>query len=145
MLIRKPVEEVFQAFIDPAITTKFWFTKSSGKMEEQQTISWTWEMYNVTIPVEVKKIIPNEAIIIEWGNYEQKSLVKWGFKTLGRDKTFVSITNSGLQGTADEVISAIRDSTGGFTWLLAGLKAYLEYGIELNLTADRFPEELRGQ
>src|SRR4051794_4566310 len=29
MLIRKPVEEVFQAFIDPAITTHFWFTKST--------------------------------------------------------------------------------------------------------------------
>jgi uncharacterized protein YndB with AHSA1/START domain len=30
MLIRKPAETVFQAFIDPKITTNFWFTKSSG-------------------------------------------------------------------------------------------------------------------
>lgn len=28
MLIRKPVAEVFEAFIDPNITTKFWFTRS---------------------------------------------------------------------------------------------------------------------
>ncbi len=28
MLIRKPVTEVFEAFIDPTITTNFWFTKS---------------------------------------------------------------------------------------------------------------------
>ena len=28
MLIRKPVAEVFEAFINPEITTKFWFTKS---------------------------------------------------------------------------------------------------------------------
>ena len=33
MLIRKPVKEVFEAFIDPSITTKFWFTKSSGRLE----------------------------------------------------------------------------------------------------------------
>jgi uncharacterized protein YndB with AHSA1/START domain len=33
MLIRKPVAEVFEAFIDPAITTKFWFTKGSGRLE----------------------------------------------------------------------------------------------------------------
>ena len=26
MMIRKPVSVVFQAFIDPEITTKFWFT-----------------------------------------------------------------------------------------------------------------------
>jgi uncharacterized protein YndB with AHSA1/START domain len=27
MMIRKSISEVFQSFIDPAITTKFWFTK----------------------------------------------------------------------------------------------------------------------
>lgn len=26
MLIRRPVAEVFEAFIEPEITTKFWFT-----------------------------------------------------------------------------------------------------------------------
>lgn len=34
MLIRKPVAEVFEAFINPVITTKFWLTKSSGRIEE---------------------------------------------------------------------------------------------------------------
>lgn len=28
MLNRKPVAEVFEAFIDPAIPPKFWFTKA---------------------------------------------------------------------------------------------------------------------
>jgi hypothetical protein len=32
---------------------------------------------------------------------------------------------------------------GGFTWVLAGLKAYLEHNIMLNLIADRFPKGLR--
>lgn len=145
MLIRKPVDEVFQALIDPAMTTKFWFTKSSGQLEEGKKVEWTWEMYEITVPVEVVKIIPNEVIEIDWGNYQEKSRVKWEFKTLGEAKTFVSVTNSGLQGTTDEIISIVRDSTGGFTWLLAGMKAYLEFGIELNLTADRFPKELNEQ
>lgn len=30
MLIRQSVANVFDAFIDPGITTKCWFTKSSG-------------------------------------------------------------------------------------------------------------------
>jgi hypothetical protein len=30
MLIRRPPEEVFQAFVDPAISTKFWFTVREG-------------------------------------------------------------------------------------------------------------------
>jgi uncharacterized protein YndB with AHSA1/START domain len=33
MLIRRPVSEVFEAFVDPAITSKFWFTRSSGRLE----------------------------------------------------------------------------------------------------------------
>lgn len=33
MLIRKPIADVFSAFVDPAITTKFWCTKSSGKLQ----------------------------------------------------------------------------------------------------------------
>jgi hypothetical protein len=30
MVIRKPVAEVFEAFVDADVTTKFWFTKSSA-------------------------------------------------------------------------------------------------------------------
>ena len=33
MLIRKPVAEVFEAFVNPDITSKFWFTKGSGRLE----------------------------------------------------------------------------------------------------------------
>jgi hypothetical protein len=32
MLVRKPVADVFEAFVKPDITTKFWFTKSSGRL-----------------------------------------------------------------------------------------------------------------
>ena len=56
------------------------------------------------------------------------------------DSTFVSIVNSGFTGDTEKLISQVRDSTGGFTWVLAGLKAYLEHNILLNLIADRFPE-----
>ena len=33
MLIRKPIADVFEAFIDPDVTTNFWFTKSSGRLK----------------------------------------------------------------------------------------------------------------
>lgn len=38
MLIRKPVAEVFEAFVDPAMTTKFWFSRSSGRLELARTV-----------------------------------------------------------------------------------------------------------
>jgi hypothetical protein len=55
----------------------------------------------------------------------------------------VTIVNSGFAGDADELVQQALDSKGGFTWVLAGAKAWLEHGIELNLVADAFPKGLR--
>ncbi|MCW3465086.1 SRPBCC family protein [Chitinophaga nivalis] len=140
MLIRKPVSRVFEAFIDPAVTTRFWFTKSSGKLVEGQQIEWIWEMYNHTIPVFVKTIVPDKTILISWG--DNGETVEWTFTPLSDQSTFVDIVNAGIQGDTDKVIAQVRDSTEGFTLVLAGLKAYLEHHLELNLVADRFPKGL---
>ncbi len=140
MLIRKPISEVFDAFINPEITTKFWFTKSSGKLENGKTIEWTWEMFDHTASVHVISITSNENIRIQWGE-DKDAIAEWSFKSMGADKTFVTITNTGLKGTTDEIMAQIRDATGGFTWVLAGAKAYLEHNIELKLIADRYPKE----
>ena len=45
MLIRRSPGDVFQALVDPAITTRFWFTKSSDKLVRGATVRWEWEMY----------------------------------------------------------------------------------------------------
>jgi hypothetical protein len=66
MLIRKPAAEVFEAFINPEITTKFWFTKSSGRLVAGKQVTWIWEMYNHSISVDVKKVEKNKRILIEW-------------------------------------------------------------------------------
>ena len=142
MLIRKPPAKVFEAFIDPEITKRFWFTKSTGRLEPGKHVTWTWEMYNVSVDVEVKEIEPNKRIVIEWGNNDEMSTVEWVFTPYRDDTTYVSITNSGFQGDGDKVVSAALDSKGGFTWVLAGLKALLEQNIELNAIADAFPEGL---
>lgn len=139
MLIRKPVPEVFNAFVDPEVTTKIWFTKSSGKLEAGKHIDWTWEMFNHTVSVKVLELVSNEKIVIQWGA-DPEAIVTWTFRPSGEAHTFVSIVNRGFKGNSEELISQIRDATGGFSWVLAGLKAYLEYEIELNLIADRYPK-----
>lgn len=142
MLIRRPAAEVFEAFIDPAITSRFWFTKSTGRLEPGKHVTWTWEMYDVSIEVDVKEIEPGKRIVVEWGNYGAMTTVEWTFKRFKDDATYVTITNSGFQGDGDKVMRDALDSTGGFTWVLAGLKALLEHDIELNAIADAFPQGL---
>ncbi len=143
MLIRKPVAEVFEAFVNPEITTKFWFTKSSGRLEAGKQVTWSWEMYNHSAQVTVKEVEQNKRILIEWSAYGAPTTIEWIFTPYKNDSTFVSVTNTGFQGDGDEIVAQALDSTGGFTWVLAGLKAYLEHNIMLNLIADRFPKGLR--
>lgn len=137
MMIRKPASEVFQAFIDPAITTKFWFTKSSGRLEVGKTITWEWEMYNASGDVKVNEIVQDKKISFEWD--DPATTVDFEFTALTDKTTYVVIKNYGFSQTGDDLIVAINNNTGGFTTVLDGLKAYLEYGIELNLVKDKFP------
>ncbi len=142
MLIRKPVVEVFEAFINPETTTKFWFTKSGGRLEPGKQVTWIWEMYNASVPVKVLDVELNKRILIEWQYNVVQTLVEWIFTPLGIDSTFVSITNSCFKGNGDKVVNDALGLKGGFTWVQAGFKAYLEHGIKLNLIEDAFPKVL---
>jgi uncharacterized protein YndB with AHSA1/START domain len=140
MLIRKSASEVFEAFIDPSITKNFWFTKGSDKLEVNKKVTWEWEMYNLSTIAVAKEVLKNKKITIEWD--EPPTTVDFYFKTLSDGSTYVTIEQSGFNKTGDELLEAIKDTTGGFTTVLDGLKAYLEHGINLNLIADKFPKEV---
>ncbi|ASW73419.1 polyketide cyclase [Chryseobacterium piperi] len=138
MLIRKPVEDVFEVFINPELTTQFWFTKSTGRLEEGKTITWEWEMYGVKNNVTVHEIIPNRLIKTEWG--DPSSNVDYEFKEMEKG-TLVVIKSYGFTQTGEELLKTINDNTGGFTTVLDGCKAYLEHGINLRLIEDKFPQK----
>lgn len=79
MLIRRPVAEVFAAFIDPAVTTRIWFTKSSGRLEPGKRVRWDWGMYGASVDVDVKAVERNRRILVEWGAYGAPTTVEWTF------------------------------------------------------------------
>ena len=143
MLIRRPVAEVFEAFADPAVTSQFWFTKGSGKLEAGKKVRWDWEMYGISSQVDVKAIEPNKRILVEWSSADSKpTTIEWRFDPRAGDTTFVTITNTGFSGSGDQVVDQAIDSMGGFSLVLAGLKALLEHNVALNLVADHAPEAL---
>ena len=142
MLIRKPVAEVFEAFANPGITSRFWFSRGSGRLEPGAQVRWTWEMYGFTVGVDVKAVEPGRRILVEWSGYGYPTLIEWTFRARPDGTTFVSVSNSGFKGKAGEVAKVAVDATEGFAFVLAGAKAWLEHGIELNLVPDRFPDGL---
>ena len=124
MLIRKPVAEVFEAFVNPAITSKFWFTKGSGRLEAGRQVTWDWEMYHFSVPVNVKAVEPNARILLEWSAYGAATAIEWIFTARPDGTTFVSVTNKGFPGS--EAAQLALDAAEGFAFVLAGAKAFLE-------------------
>lgn len=142
MLIRRPAADVCEAFVDPAITSRFWFSKGSGRLEPGKRVRWDWEMYGVGGDVEVKAIEPAERILIEWDGPEKPTSVEWRFEPKEDGSTFVTVRNWGFHGDAGSIVAQALDSTGGFTLVLAGAKIFLEHGIEPNFVADHAPDSL---
>ncbi|WP_394844762.1 SRPBCC family protein [Pendulispora brunnea] len=142
MLIRSPVAKVFEAFVDPAITSKIWFSHGSAKLEVGKTVQWDWRWYDFSVQAKVKVLEPNERLVVEWSAYGSPTDIEWVFTARPDNTTFVSVTNSGFRGTPAEIAKLVVDSTEGFAFLLAGAKALLEHGVQLNLVPDRFPDGL---
>jgi uncharacterized protein YndB with AHSA1/START domain len=142
MLIRSPVAKMFEAFVEPAITSKFWFSRGSGKLEAGKTVRWDWEMYGFSVDARVKALEPNKRILVEWSAYGVPTDIEWVFTARRDGTTFVSITNSGFGGSPQEIASNAVGSTEGFSFVLAGAKALLEHNVLLNLVPDRFPDGL---
>ena len=123
----------------PEITTKFWFTKSSGRLALGKKIRWDWGMFGVGDSLTVKEFEENRRILIQWES--DPTTVEWRFEAHGHEATLVKISNWGFVGDCDSVLPQAIDAKGGYSMVLAGLKVWLEYGIELNLVREQFPSD----
>ena len=142
MLICRPPEEVFAAFVDPAITTTFWFTKSSGRLEPGAEVEWEWEMYDVFTRVRVKEFEHAWRVIFDWGPDEDPTTVEFRFVRWEDETTYVEVTETGLSGDGDTATAHAVDSTGGFSQVLCAAKALLEHDVVLTVVRDHRPKGL---
>nr|WP_183203769.1 SRPBCC family protein [Brevundimonas lenta] len=139
MLIRRPVGEVFEAFADPAVTSRFWFSRGSGRLKPGAEVRWDWDMYGVGTDVAVREVEPGRRILMVWDNRSDPTEVDWRFEARG-DHTWVTIENRGFSGTLEKQTAKALDSTGGFALVLAGAKVWLEHGINPRFVPDRHPD-----
>ena len=64
--ILKPVNEVFEAIVDPVKMSNYFISKSSGKMEEGRIIKWQFPEFKDEVPVRVGKIEKDKYISFYW-------------------------------------------------------------------------------
>ena len=142
MTIRRSASEVYNAFIDPETTKKFWFTHSTGPLEINKTVTWEWKMYNVSADATATELIPNKMIKMNWVGGGSQTKVEFHFTSISPSVTYLSIKHYGFDSNGAELQAAIIDSTGGFNMVLAGCKAWLEHGININLIGDKYPYDV---
>lgn len=129
--IQKPVAEVFDGVVNPKKLTGYFIQQSSGPLVEGATVKWKFAEVPEAFDVVVRQVVKDERIVFEWpaeGGYDTR--VELVFQPLDARNTLVQISESGWRSD-DAGIKASYGNAGGWMHMLACLKAYLEYGINL--------------
>jgi hypothetical protein len=79
---------------------------------------------------------------VEWKVDKNPTRVEWTFIARTPEITFVTVTTSSFIGDGDKIVEQAMGTAERFGLVLAGLKAYLEYGIMQNQVEDRFSDQL---
>ena len=130
--IRKPVEEVFDAVVQPQKLSGYFTGTASAPLTEGATVMWSFPEFPGEFPVKVRQVEKNARIVLQWeageGGYD--TTVEMVFKPLEGGATMVQIGESGFRDTPKGIESSYGNC-GGWMHMACALKAYLEYGINL--------------
>ena len=130
--IRKPVAEVFDAVVNPDRLSGYFVQSSSGPLVEGTTVKWKFAEAPEPFPVVVREVVPDEKIVFTWPAYgaDYETRVEMTFKPLDGGDTMVQVVEAGWRD--DEAgRKASYGNSAGWMHMMACLKAYLEYGINL--------------
>jgi uncharacterized protein YndB with AHSA1/START domain len=137
--IARPVDEVFDAVVDPDQLSRYFTTGGAkGRLETGATVSWDFADFPGAFPVEVVEVEPNRRIVLRWEANDDTepatgaylTTVTMEFEPLDDGRTLVTIAEGGWRPTE----GGQRASYGnceGWTGALCCMKAWLEHGINL--------------
>ncbi|CAM3816828.1 SRPBCC family protein [Mesobacillus thioparans] len=128
-IINKPVNEVFEAFVDPEKIGNFWFSSSSDRWETGKTITLRYDEYNAKIDIKVLEVRLNEKIIFNWNANGEGHLVTISLMELDHARTLIEVKEEGFNENDDEVAFQLLDNKEGWVFMLTCLKGYVENGI----------------
>ncbi len=143
--IARPVEEVFDSVVNPDKLSRYFVTLGgvSGPLVAGTTVTWWGEA-----PVEVEIVEHNERIVFRWdamvekGETPYRTRVEMRFQPLEDGASMVTIAEGGWRENEQGQKSSYLNCEG-WSQMLACLKAWLEYGI--NLRQGYYVSELSGK
>ncbi|SEF75594.1 SRPBCC domain-containing protein [Sphingobacterium lactis] len=135
--ILKPIEEVFEAIVDPEKMSNYFLESSSGRLEDGVTVAWKFPEFEDIFPVTGKFIRAYDYISFDWSGGEEGMVVEIFLEAFHQNFTVVRVKESFMPKDDDGIKQAIGQ-TEGWANFLASLKASLEYGINLRKGAFDF-------
>ncbi|MCM2532224.1 SRPBCC family protein [Neobacillus pocheonensis] len=129
MKIVKPINEVFEAFVDPAKIGNFWFSSSSERWEQGKTVTLRYDEYDAQLDIEVMEIEINKKIVFQWGANEKGNIVTISLKEVEHSNTIIEVNEEGFNENDPELVHKMLDNKEGWVFMLTCLKGYLEFGV----------------
>jgi uncharacterized protein YndB with AHSA1/START domain len=127
--ILKPVNEVFDAVVDHRKMSNYFATGASGPIQPG-TVEWEFGDVGVKVSIDVLEVEENRKIVLESSALGPRIRTTIDFMPDGPDATVVTVTESKFPLTDDGVKLALGQNAG-WTHTLCGLKAYVQFGINL--------------
>jgi len=132
MLIRRPVAEVFDAFVRTDMITQFWLESTSGPLEQGARVEWRFMVPGAVETVTVTAFENQRRIAFDWSGSVS---VNMAFEELDQHATRVTVDAAGFKG--DDAGADVVNATEGFSIVLCDLKILLEIGRSGNLVRDK--------
>ena len=128
--IRRPIDETFDAIVNPERLTRYFVSHTTGPMEEGRKITWTFEDVGAELEIKVLEVNKPKAISFEWGGSGKITYVYIQLEEKKEDLTSIEIGENSFDMNEADVQRALRQ-TQGWTDFICSLKAYLYTGINL--------------
>ena len=132
--IQKPIETVFENIVNPDKMNQYFIGTSTGRIEQDAELIWTFPEFEEKCPLTVTEVIPNSKIAFVW---DPETIVTIQLTEQADKSTLVHVTEDGKENT-EKGIKWFGGNTEGWANFLACLKAFSEYNINLRKGAFDF-------
>ncbi len=136
-IISKSVTQVYDAVADPVQLSSYFTTGGAqGRLETGNAVTWDFHDFPGAFPVQVIETEYPRKIVVQWGAVEgtaegDQTTVNFAFTSMDEgSRTKVEIIESGWESSPAGIKAAFGNCEG-WTGMLAAMKAWLEYGINL--------------
>jgi uncharacterized protein YndB with AHSA1/START domain len=131
--IVKPVDDVFDAVVEPKRMSNYFISNASGPMIAGTRVDWEFADVGAKVSVDVVEVEQNRKIVFKSDPTDgEGTTTTIGFTPDGKGTTVVTINEASF-GMDPAGVQRAMGQTGGWTYFLACLKAYVTHGINLRV------------